>query len=104
MQLVVAVDDQTEATLQFKRSVHVAATPDGGSLYFVGGDQALNLHQLGLDKFMPKDHVAVGEVLKIVYFTSKAFHNFEPTEYEHAFGEEGGELPVLGYDVRSRKL
>jgi hypothetical protein len=95
--------DRYEATLRFKGNIRVAASPDGGSLYFVGGDQSLDLNELGLGRYLPKDHITVGRVRKIVYFTSKAFHSFEPSEYEHEFGEEGGELPILGYDVRSRK-
>jgi hypothetical protein len=90
--------------LEFRRGVRVAATPDGGQLYFVGGDQELDLVALGLDKYLPKDHLTIGPVLKIAYHTSKAFHNFEPSVYEHRFGEDGGTLPLLHYDVRNRRL
>lgn len=104
VQLEVLIDEAHLATLSFSAGVRVASTPDGGSLYFVGGDQSLNLARLALGKYLPKDHITIGQVQKIVYATSKAFHNFEPCEYEHEFAEEGGELPVLGYDTRSRKL
>ncbi len=104
IELTVWIDQDQKVALQFAGNVRVAASADGGSLYFVGGDQRLDLKQLGLDRHLPKDHVTVGEVEEIVYRTSKAFHDFEPTEYKHAFGEEGGELPVLGYDVHSQKL
>lgn len=90
--------------LEFTRGVRVGCTPDGGQLYFVGGDQAIDLKKLNLDKYLPKDHVTIGPVVKIAYFTSKVFHNFEPSTYEHEFGEEGGILPLLHYDVRNRLL
>lgn len=85
-------------------NVRVAATGDGRNLYFVGGNQTLDLAQLGLGHVLPRDYVPLGKVRKIVYFTSKDFHNFEPVEYVHKFGEEGGEPPDLVYDTRNRKL
>lgn len=88
----------------FSRGVRLAASPNGGQLYIVGGDQALDLKALGLDHQLPKDHVTVGQVHQVVYRTSKAFHNFEPVDYVHEFGEEGGDLPYLQYDVLNRKL
>lgn len=101
--MLVWIDEDRPVELQFK-GVRLGASPDGGSLYFVGGDQALDLHALGLDRHLPKDHLVVGQVETIVYYTSKAFHNFEPTEYEHEFGEEGGEQPILNYDALSHKF
>lgn len=86
------------------RGVRLGASPDGGQLYFVGGDQALDLARLGLDRYLPKDHIVIGVVESIGYHTSKAFHNFEPTWYTHQFGEEGGEQPILNYDTLNRKL
>lgn len=100
--LTVWLDEDKPYELNFK-GVRLAVSPDGGQLYFVG-NQALNLAAAGLDRYLPKDHIAVGPVSSIVYYTSKAFHDFEPMEYEHEFGEEGGEEPVLGYDVQSQKF
>lgn len=90
--------------LQFRAGVRVGATPDGGQLYFVGGDQEIDLEELGLKRWLPKDHVTLGHVVKIAYFTSKVFHDFEPSTYEHEFGEERGIMPQLHYDVRNKKL
>ncbi len=104
IELRVLVDDDHERALQFSGNVRVCSSPDGGQLYIVGGDQALDLETLGLAKYLPKDHVTVGPAIAIAYHTSKVFHNFEPQDYEHEFGEDGGELPVLGYDVQSQKL
>lgn len=83
--------------------VRVATTADGGQLYFVGGDQAVNLADFpGIS--LPKDQVELGELATIVYHTSKDFHDFEPSEYEHHFGETGKARPVLCYDVHSARL
>lgn len=104
LELEVWFDADKAATLAFTGNVRMACSPDGGTLYFVGGDQKLALKELGLAEWLPKDRVTVGEVERIVYRTSKAFHNFEPTDYEHTFAEEGGELPILGYDTLNGKL
>lgn len=104
VQLLVWLDEDHPVELRFSGNVRVACTGDGGSLYFVGGDQRLNLERLGRADYLPKDRVTIGAVEKIVYHTSKAFHDFEPVEYEHEFGEEGGELPILGYDTRNKRL
>jgi hypothetical protein len=96
------LDEDNAVELTFS-GVRLASSPDGGQLYLVG-NQRLDLSALGLDRYMPKDHITVGPVSSIVYHTSKAFHNFDPVEYEHEFGEEGGEEPILGYDVLSEKF
>lgn len=96
------LDEDDAAQIDFK-GVRLACSPDGGQLYLTG-NQRLDLAALGLDRYLPKDHITVGQVETVVYHTSKAFHNFEPVEYEHQFGEEGGELPTLGYDVLSEKF
>jgi hypothetical protein len=89
--------------------VRVATTGDGGQLYFVKGDQQVNLAGFPGIR-LPKDHLDLGELVSIVYFTSKDFHNFEPSEYEHHFGlddetgEPRGTRPTLHYDVHSKRL
>lgn len=98
------LDGRYVTPLEFSGNVRLASTPDGGQLYFVGGDQALPLRKLKLTRDLPKDHLTIGPALKIAYFTSKAFHSFEPSTYEHEFGEEGGSLPWLNYDVLNQKL
>lgn len=86
------------------RGVDVYCSPDGGQLYLTGGDQRVDLGDLGLARFQPKDQVVLGEITHIAYVTTKDFHNFEPTEYTHRFGEDGGTRPTLGYDVLSQLL
>jgi hypothetical protein len=83
------------------KGVSLACSEDGGQMYFLGGDQRLNLNALGLAGTLPKDHVVIGNLLQIVYRTEKDFDDFKPYEYQHEMGEEGGELPLLCYDVRS---
>jgi len=88
--------------LQFtRRRPRVAASPDGKQLYLVGGDQSVDLSDLGLDA---RDHVVLGEAERIVYRTSKAYHNFQPTDYVHRFAEDGGERPILAYDTLNERL
>jgi hypothetical protein len=96
------------------RVVRVGCAPNGGQLYFVGGDQEVSLSGLGAAA-SAKAQVDLGEVVRIVYYTSKAFHNFEPVEYSHKFGEvlngsgqrvmaDDAKRPVLGYDTEAKLL
>lgn len=86
------------------KGVSLACSEDGGQMYFLGGDQRLNLNKVGLAETLPKDHVVIGNLLQIVYLTEKDFDDFKPYEYQHEMGEEGGELPLLCYDVRSELM
>ena len=88
----------------FPRGVRVACSEDGGQIYFVGGDQSLDPKWFGVDTSIPKDHVDLGELVRIEYHTTKDFHDFEPIDYYHAMGEKGGQPPILHYDVRSKLL
>lgn len=103
IEMEVWIDEDTPALLK-PQGVTVAASPDGGSIYFVGGDQRLDLAALRLNKYLPKDHIDIGPVSRIVYKTQKGFHNFEPAEYEHEFADEGGEEPTLHYDALNQRL
>jgi hypothetical protein len=82
--------------------VKVCATPDGRNIVFIGGDQAIDLESLGIET--DKDQLPLGECTHIVYATKKAFHNFEPTDYVHEFGEESGDRPTLGYSPLNTRL
>jgi hypothetical protein len=92
-----------ETPLKFSRSngsrVQVTATADGSNIYFVGGDQSVPTEGLS-----GKDYVTLGECTSITYHTVKGFHDFAPTDYEHDFGEETGELPTLNYDRLNKRL
>lgn len=77
-------------------------TPDGRNIYFIGGDQSLTLENL--DIASDKDAIELGPCTYIEYHTVKGFHDFEPTDYHHRFGEEDGIMPVLCYDRLNRSL
>jgi hypothetical protein len=104
IELIVWIDEDDAKELGPFKGVRVTATGEGGSIYFIGGDQKLDLEALDRADGMPKDHILIGPVEYIAYHTSKDFHDFEPTTYEHQFGEETGEQPWLCYDVRNRRM
>ncbi len=101
--LVVATDKGAGVRLTFGGGVRLGVTGNGGQLYFVGCDQAVDLGKFPHASPL-KDQVDLGEAVSICYETSKDFHNFEKSDYEHEFGEEGGARPLLAYDVRSKRL
>lgn len=103
VEMTVLLPDEQEVVLAPK-GVKLASSEDGGQLEFLGGDQKLNLSKLGLAATLPKDRVVIGPVLSIAYRTEKDFDKFKPLTYEHEFGEDGGELPTLCYDVRSQLM
>lgn len=77
-------------------------TPDGHNIYFIGGDQEIDLEALGISS--TKDMVELGNCNYIAYHTVKGFHDFKPTPYAHEFGEESGVLPMLAYDRLNKTL
>lgn len=77
-------------------------TPDGSNIYFIGGDQSLRLDDLNIAT--DKDVVELGPCTFIEYHTVKGFHDFEPIDYRHRFGEEDGCVPTLAYDRLNRTL
>jgi hypothetical protein len=103
VELVVEVAGQLW-TLPFRSNVRVCAAPHGRDLYFAGGDQELDLEALGLAELLPRDRLPIGPVVSITYHSSKAFHNFEPMDYVHEFGEQSGVEPVLFYDTLNGSL
>ena len=92
------------AVLEGSRGIRVTCSPNGKQLYFVKGDQTVDLGAMGFTRDDERDHVEIGEIVSIVYFTSKEFHNFEPTEYRHKFGDEGGRRPTLHYDGLNERI
>jgi hypothetical protein len=87
--------------VEFK-GAQVACTPDGENIYFLGGNQSVDLSSLDIES--DKDYVELGECTYIKYLAKKGFHDFEPIEYFHEFGEEDGIRPVLAYDSQNQKL
>jgi hypothetical protein len=98
LRLDVVTDDEEAIRLEFHTNVRVMSSPNGRQLYFVGGKQKLNVEETG------KDLVTIGFVSEIEYHTSKDFHDFEPVDYSHEFGEESGVLPTLLYDALNQRM
>lgn len=77
-------------------------TGDGRNIYLIGGDQQVNLEALDIGS--DKDSIELGPCTYIEYHTVKGFHDFEPIDYWHRFGEEDGVLPLLCYDRLNHAL
>lgn len=91
--------------LDFTGPVKVTAEPRGAQIYFLGGNQSVPVEDMDLgDQDATKDHIILGVCTFIVYRTSKAFHDFEQTDYGHEFGEDGGDAPFLNYDNLNRLM
>lgn len=106
-ELVVITGSGYECTLRFGHDVRVCGAVDPGDdvcrqIYFVGGDQELNLKSLEI--YNVRDKVDVGRVRSITYHTRKDHLEGTPGSYEHQFGEEGGEEPLLVYDTLNHRL
>ena len=78
---------------------------EGTQLYFVGGDQSLDLDALKFSEIeQEKDLVTIGDCFFVSYLTQKDFDDLETICYEHELGEESGVLPQLIYDTRNKRL
>lgn len=84
------------------RGTRVVCTPDGANIYFLEGDQSIDFE--AMDIATDKDMVELGPCTYICYHTQKGFHDFEPIDYFHHFGEEDGIYPVLNYDRLNKAL
>jgi hypothetical protein len=84
------------------RGTRVVCTPDGANIYFLEGDQSIDFE--AMDIATDKDMVELGPCTYICYHTQKGFHDFEPVDYFHQFGEEDGIFPVLNYDRLNKAL
>lgn len=82
----------------------LCCSEDGRSMYLVGGDQRLNLEDLGLGGDFEKDSMVIGDLLNIVYQARKKFDKFQEIHYTHKVGEESGDLPILRYDRLNERL
>lgn len=96
-------------TLRFGNDVRVAAAVEPGAdvtrqIYFVGGDQELDLDALDIESAAFRDKVDVGRVRTIVYVARKDHLEGTLGPYEHRFGEEGGSEPLLVYDCLNQRL
>ena len=93
-----------KAEIIFDKGTKLAASPDGGQLYIVGGDQSIDQDDLELSDQDGKDHVEIGACTHVTYYTRKGFDKFEPVNYKHRFGEDGGTPPTLCADRINDRL
>lgn len=93
-------------TLRFGKDVRVCAAPASADkmsrqLYFEGGKQCVDLEAAGVDVH---DKVPLGEVISITYWAKKDHLGSSEDPWEHHFGDEGGDRPLLVYDHLNKKL
>jgi len=95
-----------EATLGFNGSApELASTPDGRQLYFLGGDQSLDLDKLKMGGAKwERDFMVIGDLDELTYRTAKGFDHFKLSDYYHKLGEESGHMPTLIYDRMNQRL
>lgn len=82
-------------------TVFLASNKSGTQIYFVGGDQSLDLDKLKFTGDWVKPSMVIGVMYELTYRTRKKFDKFELTDYYHALGEETGDQPMLMYDSLS---
>jgi hypothetical protein len=86
--------------------VLLACNPAGTQLYLVGGDQSVELADLGIKgNAASKVSVNLGTAVEITYRTQKAFDQFQAIEYFHQTSEETKDIyPVIVYDTANQSL
>lgn len=120
MRLRVDTESGYRTDIVFKRTgtsrVTLSSSEDGTTMYFVGGDQSVDLDELhmGGDKWR-KDLMIIGRLKEFDYFTEKGFDKFIPTIYFHKVREGltadgtrhtivADKEPIVLYDLRSQLL
>lgn len=103
LELSVLTGEREVTPLQFYGTTVRVTAATTNQIYFQGGDQKIPPGLLGAED-LARDHAWLGPVVQIVYFSTKGFHDFAPTEYYHDFGEESGAVPYLAYDVQAQQL
>lgn len=99
---------KTEFTISFKKDRPLlCCNAKGSQLEIISGDQTLPIAEA--NNSTDKHLIQLGPIRTISYFTDK--HHLEGSrdqangvEYEHEFGEEGGNRPIAVYDTRSCKI
>jgi hypothetical protein len=85
-------------------TVVLCSNEDGTQLYFVGGDQGLDLKSIHMDGDWERDSMVIGCLYELTYHTEKKFDKFKPTSYFHKLGEDTGDQPMLLYDRMNQRL
>jgi hypothetical protein len=106
VELKVATVNGLDATIGFDGAApNLASNAEGTQLYFLGGDQSLDLGSLKLDgKKWLKELMVIGVLYELTYRTAKGFHKFKVSDYYHELGEETGVQPMLNYDTLNAHL
>ena len=85
--------------------VQLWCSPDGKQFYFRGGDQEIDLQELGLDgPEWFRDKMEIGEAIEITYQDRKSFHRFDLIDYFHRLGEVTRKKPRMMYDTLNKRI
>jgi hypothetical protein len=87
-----------------KDQIELTSNPEGTQLYFDRGDQELDLKKLGFRDAQIKEDMVIGTLYELTYSTRKKFNKFNLVDYFHELGEETGEMPVLMYRPKSKRM
>jgi hypothetical protein len=101
---VVSINAAAPDSGNLEEIVKLASSPDGRQLYFIGGDQSVDVKKFGLGVKDIRDNMLLGTIEEITYETEKGFHKFQKTQYFHKLGEETGVKPVLAYNPQNETL
>lgn len=97
-----SIDGPANDVVQLCSSENV--NPLKRQLYFIGGNQAIDVDALGFSEVDIKDLMVIGVLTQVEYCTQKKFHKFKPVDYYHELGEETGVQPILLYDPISQLM
>lgn len=84
--------------------VKLASSPEANQLYFIGGDQSLDVRAMGFTSREERSNMFIGVLAELTYRAKKKFHKLKLTDYYHKLGEESGNEPILIYDAHSEKM
>ena len=84
--------------------VKLASSPDGRQLYFIGGDQDIDLEAIGFTESEERHRMLIGVLYELTYRTKKAFHKLKTTDYYHQLGEDTKNQPMLVYNPYSERM
>lgn len=95
-----------EGVISFKQGERpmVVTDPAAKRLYFVGGNQDLGQVPVVRRANPGKGLDDLGDCTRIVYYSRKKFTDFKPVEWDHEFGEEGGQRPRLMFDRKRKQM
>lgn len=97
---------EIEFDYEAKNPVRMCANEDRTQLLLVGGDQAVDVKVFALNPKTPHEKEFLGWLTDAWYFTDKKHLGNQGgvAIYKHRLGEEGGELPMLVYRTRDKRL